>query len=270
MNKITLPQFTAEDLQRDTPHDSNLWFAKMFPTAAKNHGPAFLQRAYDDANGLPRFVPEELNIDFFAAALAGDPLLGHRLVFYLPEETWYFFDPRLLCYCPTSEEKLVALLSSYLVRCAQEAGFLVDIKPLFTEFRRMEVLNSIVRRARALLAAEMSFFEGEKGHRRMIDGKIVDPNQQPAYVAFVKKGIVKQADSKLTIGDAFHRYYKFCKREGQIPLKRQEFKHLVAEVIREDFKIGLRHDVVDEHGKQQHGWLGIDCRLDAPESAGLN
>ena len=106
--------------------------------------------------------------------------------------------------------------------------------------------------------------------RRIVAGKIVDPNQPPAYVEFVKRGIVREPEGKLTIADAFSRYYSFCKSQGQVPLTRQEFKHLVAEVIRAEFRIGIRHDVIDERGKAQHGWLGIDCRLDVPESLGVN
>ena len=29
------------------------------------------------------------------------------------------------------------------------------------------------------------------------------------------------------------------------------------EVIREEYNLGLRRDVVDEEGKQQHGWIGF-------------
>jgi hypothetical protein len=63
----------------------------------------------------------------------------------------------------------------------------------------------------------------------------------------------------VTVHDAFHRYYQFCRENQMTPLTRQEFRSLVAEVIREEFNVGLRHDVMDERGKQTHGWLGIDC-----------
>jgi hypothetical protein len=42
----------------------------------------------------------------------------------------------------------------------------------------------------------------------------------------------------------------------------------VAEVIREEFKIGLRYDVPGENGKQRHGWFGV--RLDDVEVVGRN
>jgi hypothetical protein len=42
---------------------------------------------------------------------------------------------------------------------------------------------------------------------------------------------------------------------NQLPTK-EEFKHLVAEVIREQFNVGLRHDVPTASGKQGQGWFG--------------
>ena len=143
----------------------------------------------------------------------------------------------------------------------------MDIRPLVTEFRKPACLGKIIQRAKALLAAAPGFFNDQK---RMIDGRVVNPHQEPAYVEFVKKCIVKQPDSRLTIGTLFSQYFQFTKRAGQIPLKRQEVKHLVAEVIREIYEIGLRHDVLDDRGKQQHGWVGIECRLDVSEPVGLN
>jgi hypothetical protein len=270
MNRIRLPKFTEEDLEQDTINNPNLWFAKMFPIAAHKYGPAFLQRTFDDADGLTRFVPEQLNIDFFAAALAGDKALGHRVIFYLPEEIFYFFEPRLLCYCPTSEDKLVALLSSYLVRCAQDAGCLVNIQPLFSDFRKMEVLNAIVRRARALLAADLSFFKGEHGHRRLFNGKLIEPLAVPSYELFIKQTVTRKPHNAFTVSDAFSRYYQFCQALGVETLTRAEFKGFATEVIRDLFQIGLRRDVIGPSGKQSEGWHGIGCSLERMIKLGSN
>ena len=251
-------------------NDPNILFARMFPEAVNSFGPGFLVSTYDDMHGLPRTVPVELNEDAWACALGGDRRLGHRVVFYPPEGTFYFYDPLLDAFCATTEAKLRALMSNYLIRCSQDCGSLVDIRPLVTDFRKPVVLEKVILRAKALLAADKAFFEGAQGQRRIVAGKVVDPNETPAYVEFVKRGIVREPEGKLTIADAFSRYYSFCKSQGQVPLTRQEFKHLVAEVIREEFRIGIRHDVMDERGKAQHGWLGIDCRFDVPEALGVN
>jgi len=94
------------------------------------------------------------------------------------------------------------------------------------------------------------------------------PASEPSYQQFVKRSIVREPEAKLTVGDAFHRYYQFCKDNAMKPLTRQDFKHLIAEVLREEFRIGLRHDVPTSTGKQGHGWYGV--RLDEAASPGRN
>jgi len=123
------------------------------------------------------------------------------------------------------------------------------------------VLKEIIDKAKAMLEVENGFFQGKHGKRRKVDGRVIEPDEAPNYVQFVQKSIVRDPDAKLTITDAFHKYYHYCASIKQKPLTRQEFKGLVAEVIREEFRIGLRHDVLNERNKQNWGWLGIDCRL---------
>ena len=146
----------------------------------------------------------------------------------------------------------------------------MDITNLVVRFREDSCLQSIISKSKAALQTERCFFEGKHGKRRYVDGKYIDPNEEPSYEQFVKKAIVREPEAKLTVGDAFHRYYQFCRDNQMKPLTRSEFKQLVAEVIREQFKLGLRHDVPGEGGKHNHGWYGIDCRMDAVASFGRN
>jgi len=267
--RLKIPRFNPEHQTSENNNDANIWFSKMFPDAAKRFGAGFMQGTHEDLDGFKRFIPVELNEDVWAAAL-DDRRVGMRVVYFAPEAAWWFFDYRVDAFRRTTSQKLKLLLSNLLIRCAEESGSFVDIENLVVKFREDEVLNRIIAKAEALLAAEHSFFHGANGHKRVVSGRIIHPNEQPAYVEFVKKAIVRQPEAKLTIGDAFHRYYAFCKEQRSQPLTRSEFKSLVAEVIREEFRIGLRHDIVDGSGKQQHGWLGIDCRLQLPEAAGRN
>ena len=252
----------------ESTNDPNRWYAGKFPEQAKQYGPAFMEGTWTDADGLKRFVPAYLNDDFFAAILGGDKELGHQVVWYPPEEKFYFFDYRVDAFCPTTEEKLKLLLSNYLVRCSQECGCLVDITNLVVKFRQDELLRRIVDKAKAVLEVDRLFFQGKDGQRRFIDGKYIEPNDEPSYRAFVKKAIVREPKSTVSLQDAFHRYYDFCRDQQMQPLTRQEFKGLVAEVIREEFNLGLRHDVPGENGKQRHGWFGL--RLDDAAMFGRN
>jgi hypothetical protein len=264
--RYKMPSFESFNLESDNVQDPNLWFAKLFPESAKLHGPGFLQGTYEDSNGLRRFIPIAINEDSWAHAIGGDRRLCHEVVWYSPEETWYFYDPKYDAFVPTTTEKMEALLSFYLLKCSQEMGSLVEIRPLVTTFRKSETLARVLSRAKALLLASGGYFEGKNGYRRMVNGQIIEPEQQPNYEIFVKQGIIKDPTTNLSVADAFHKYFVFCKQIGQQPLTRQEFKHLVAEVIRENFKVGLRHDIRGPDGKQGHGWLGLNCRLALPEA----
>ncbi len=227
-----------------------------------------MEATWTDSDGLKRFIPAYLNEDFFAAILGGDKELGHQVIWFPPEEAWYFYDYRVDAFCQTTEEKLKLLLSNYLIRCSQECGSLVDITNLVVKFRQDDVLQRIVDKAKAALEADRLFFRGTDGQRRFIDGKFIEPNEEPSYRQFVKKAVVRAHDATVTLQDAFHRYYQFCRDQQMQPLTRQEFKGLIAEVIREEFNIGLRHDVPGENGKQRHGWFGV--RLDDAGVFGMN
>ncbi|MEI7987385.1 MAG: hypothetical protein WCI55_17335 [Armatimonadota bacterium] len=256
--KVTLRMPTVERIKANTP---NGFFLDLFPQQTETWGPAFLEATYIDADGLTRNSPCEINTDFFASILGGDERLGHQTVYYAPEKSFNFHDYSERAFLPVAESKLKLLLSNYLLRCSQACNSLTDIENLVVKFREEKVLKLIVEKARTVLEVETGYFKGKHGKRRKVDGRVIEPEETPSYVQFVQKSIVKDPDAKLTIGDAFHSYWKWCKTEKQKPLTRQEFKHLVAEVIREEFRIGLRHDVLNDEGRQNHGWLGIDCRL---------
>jgi hypothetical protein len=266
--RFRMPRVCGSALDDAATNDPNKWFADKFPEAAQQYGAAFLEGTWTDTDGLKRFIPAYLNEDFFAAILGGDKRLGHHVVYFQSEDTFYFYDYKVDAYCPTSEEKLKLLLSNYLIRFSEECGALVDVTNLVVKFRKDDALESIIAKAKAVLEAERLFFEGKDGHRRYVDGKYIEPNEEPSYQLFVKKAIVREPEGRVTVADAFHRYYEFCKSQGQQPLTRQEFKHLVAEVIRGQFNIGLRHDVLTASGKQGHGWYGV--RLDVAETFGRN
>jgi len=253
----------------DRASDPNKWFAERFPEAVERYGPAFMVGSWTDPFQQTHVIPAHLNTDFFAGVLGGDPRLGHQVVYHSQEARWYYYDPMVDAFVPTTEAKLELLLSNQLIRCSQACGRLVDVRPLVVTFREPVILNSIIQRAKAMLQAESSFFMGKDGHRRFIDCRYIEPTDEPSYRQFVRKALVARPDGKVTLPDAFHRYYQFCADNQMQPLTRSEFKHLVSEVIREEFNVGLRHDVPGRSGKQNHGWLGIDC-LDADGCHGSN
>ncbi len=255
--RFRMPSISKRETVAENP---NQWFAAKFPHAVATYGPAFMEATLLDPDGFGRFIPAYLNDDFFAAILGGDPRLGHRVIYFAPEERFYFFDWRVAAFCPTSEEKLKLLVSNYLLRCSQECAHCVDITSLVIRFRKDEVLNRVVTKAKALLEADAAFFSGKSGKHRMVNGKIINPLDASPHEIFVKNAIVQAPNGALTVTECYHQFYLFCRESGMIPPPRAEFQSLVVEAIRCSFNVGLRHDVPGNNGKQANGWMGIACR----------
>ena len=177
------------------------------------------------------------------------------MVFYLPEQQFYFFDSRVHRYEPTTEQKLVFLLSQfYLIQCAAEMPQDVEIAKLFIELRKetrtcarwCEGLKRCWRRTNPFLARvrRTNASEGRKAIAvwpRCLPGRF--SSQDP--------------ESNLTITECFETFNEFCQDKGLDPINRRVFKSLIAEVIREEFNLGLRHDVLGMNNRQQHGWKGL-------------
>ena len=119
-----------------------------------------------------------MNDDFFAGLLGGDRNLGHQVVFYVPEQQWCFYDCQFDYFVPTTEEKLMILLSQYLIHCCQEMPRFTDIGGLFLRFRSEDRLKHIVKKAKAMLAADKTFFESRK---RRCGERILDPALEPVH-----------------------------------------------------------------------------------------
>jgi hypothetical protein len=200
-----------------------------------------------------RVEPVALNEDFFAAVLGGDKALGHHVIFYLPEQQFYFLDGRTGNYTPTSEQRLIVLLSQYLIQCASEMPANVDVKDLFIDLRDEKNLRKTIRRARALLAAEESFF-GEKSVHRRIEGP---ETHTKLAKTFARDYLRPTEDAVLTMTECFENFNEFCLENGLEPVNRRIFKPLIQEVISELFERNLRHDVLGRNGKKQNGWKDL-------------
>ena len=254
-----------EDLRAIDPRQ---YFQARFSEQIKRWGPAIFG-SETFVNGRPVFIPDSLNDLTLAAVIGGDRSLGHHVVFHPPESQFYYLDYRTdNSYCPTTEDKLGILASHYLIQSSQRCHPLAAKAIL--KLRTPQTIKVILTTARTILEADGQFFAGKHGHRRLVDGRYIEPNDEPSYQVFVKMAIVREPSAKLTVGDAFHRYYQFCKENAMQPLTRSDFKELVAEVIREQYDLGIRHNIVGENGRHTHGWLGLNCRLEGASPSGLN
>jgi len=241
----------------DRASDPNKWFAERFPEAVERYGPAFMVGSWTDPFQQTHVIPAHLNTDFFAGVLGGDPRLGHQVVYHSQEARWYYYDPMVDAFVPTTEAKLELLLSNQLIQCSQSCGRLVDVRPLVVTFREPKSLQVVIERGKAMLQADSLFFKGEEGKRRFVDGRFIEPTEDDSYRQFVKQAVVADSRASLVVADAFDQYRVFCSKNQLPALQRPEFKALVAEVIREEFHLGIRHDIDNGRGKISQGWRGL-------------
>src|SRR5277367_3136347 len=83
-----------------------VWFAQKFPDQATQFGCPVLEMRETSCDGFSRLTPIAPNIDFFAAMLGGDFMLGHSVIYFEPEMQFYYREPVLNIYKPTTPEKL--------------------------------------------------------------------------------------------------------------------------------------------------------------------
>ena len=88
------------------------YFSHRYPVETERWGCPFLEEVTEDLHsGCKLIRPLALNDNFFASILS-DQRLGHSVVYFVPEQQWYFLDFPGHCYHPTTEEKLMTLLSA--------------------------------------------------------------------------------------------------------------------------------------------------------------
>ncbi len=258
LKKYTPVPLMLQEYQAEAPPTSpSEWFSRKFPEQSRIYGPPVLESVETLLDQTNRVCPVSLNEDFFAAILGGDKQLGHHVVFYLPEQQFYFFDCRFGRYDPTSEQKLILLLSQYLIQCAADMPGDVEIQKLFVDLRKEEDLKKVVRRAKALLAADETFF-GEASENKRLKGV---ENHGILAKRFVRDFIKPDPGSDLTFRECYGMFSQLCQEKGLDPMQRRLFKSLIAEFIREEFDLGLRHDVTGVNDRQQHGWRGLTLDL---------
>lgn len=229
------------------------WFARRYPAAVEQWGAPILEAVVADAQGNQLVKPIELNDNFFAAILS-DPQFGHSVVFYQPEQQWFFHDPVDQLFHPTSEEKLIALLSALISRCAAEMPRNIDLIQMFCRFREEGNLKAIVKRARAIHAADSNFFDSESAHQRA--GGVQSFSDLAR--GFVRATVKRQPNQLLSESECFQRFSEYCRNNDTgAEVTRRQFKQLIAEVIREEFGLGVRGDVKNTEGCYQRGWKGL-------------
>ncbi|MEI6716042.1 MAG: hypothetical protein WCO60_20015 [Verrucomicrobiota bacterium] len=245
--------FDLQDDQAATPEN---WFTLRFPVEARRYGAPFLFQSV--VNGLSHHAlrPQLLNEDFFAAMLGGEKGLGHQIV-YCPGDGFWFWDPAVEAFCPTTDAKMEILMSNYLVKYGEAFGTGLDVMFLYDKHRKPAVLKRVVAKAMAILEADESFFQGALGQPRYVEGKRVLPQPVASPLSFIVSAVTRQEGSTITASEAYLAYSRYCERSGQLKVTLTEFKSLLNGPLYDRFQSRLRHDIPTDDGRQTHGWKNV-------------
>ena len=133
-----------------------------------------------------------------------------------------------------------------------------DIGNLFITYRSEARLKHIVKKAKAMLAADKTFFESRK---RRCGERILDPALEPPHRLFIKETLMMEPERILTTNDCFENYTTYCKLQLLQPAWRKPFTGMMTEGIKEEFGLGFRKDLKDVDGKWLRGWKGLACHI---------
>ena len=238
------------------PRTPNEWFQVRFPEVVRQFGRAFFNETRPNLHGTQVEIPLILNEDFFAAILAGERRLGHRMV-YCPGDGFCFYDPRVDAFCPTTDSKVELLLSNYLLKCGEALEPFAETRLLFTEHRRPSVLNRIVNKAKTVLEADSRFFEGVNAARKYANGRVLQPATVSASEDFIHNAFTRSEGGSVIVGEAYQEFLRYCQMGNLTRVEFTEFKRVAKELVLEKFQLGLRHDIRTPEGRQTHGWKHI-------------
>jgi hypothetical protein len=230
------------------------WFCLMFPMQIKVFGSPFLEKHEPSPDSSTCITPLVPNLDCLAACLGGDDRLGHRVIYYVSELQFYFYDPRSRMYHATTAEKLGNLMRGLLARCASEIKGEAHLFNIFHTFRSDAVIKSVVNRCKSVLAADPDFFGINSPHQRLAGPEL----HQRLAMAFAEQMLEACPGSNLSVAQAYTLFNRFAATRNMAAIKRSDFKSLMADVIRDAYGLGVRNDLRNaETQKQQSGWLGL-------------
>ena len=240
----------------------NQYFALAQPELVMNYGHAFHTSVAPPPSrpGAPiEPVVERLlsiNTTFFGAFVGGDKRFGHDIVYYLPENRFYFFDPVMDCYVPTSEDKVRLGLSLAIQR--QACGLLVEqAQPILNKFLTEHILDHIIAKAKTLLSVERGFFGGPQAKARFIVENQTANTIASTVKSFIKSQVAVDETNVLTISECVAQLHSFCQERGESLPSYKEVKVIVQMKMREIYGKGVRNDLVLPDNRCVAGWKGL-------------
>jgi hypothetical protein len=187
------------------------------------------------------------NLDFLAGALGELPL---GLIFS-KEEVGFFYKEFALdgVYVPTPSGRVESLARKVVLDSLRNGprSFQKAQEQLYGAAR------GVRERAEVILAVEDGFFRGEGGERRFINGEIVEPLEKPSVAMFAETKVARKRGAMLPTGEAYSKYFDFCRMSGLEPVKKTVFRERFATEVRRRWGQGVRNDLKVD-GSSHQGW----------------
>lgn len=230
------------------------YFRSQFPQATRRYGAPFLP------GGLP-------NLDAMAFALGESPA---RLVYFASEGRFHYWERQLRAYRPVEPEERLLAFQRAIIRRSLSGVSADEARAVWILWNERQ-LQRVLEVARAILSVEETFFSGETGAARYIDGRIVQPVAAPSYTLFAEQAVEPRPGAILTMSEAYKGYWIFCRPQRLTPLRRAKFKERFTNETLTRWGVGIRHDLITHHEgdtkpKTCQGWQGLGLRT----GAGLN
>ena len=243
--------------EKEKPHTANEWFAQRFPKEVYRYGaPFFSEPSGKDPLHPANFKRALINEDFFAAILAGEQGLAHRIV-YEADTGFWFYDPRGDIFRLANSQKMELLLSNYLVKCAEAFGSRVDQSVVVGACRESHVLKRIVEKSKAVLEVDPEFFAAKNGNSRILNGRVLAPLLFKAPEEFILSAFQPEEGSSVLATEAYQKFLCYCQLGNLKSVQFKEFKEIARELILERYQLGFRHDIRTPEGRQTHGWKHV-------------
>lgn len=235
-----------------TPKTPNEWFALRYPIAYELHGSPFLELHEPLDKFSVQILPVSINIDFFGAALGGRRDFGHHVIYYEPEMQWYFKCSDNI-YKTTTPEKLANVYRALLMKCASDMPANVHKLNLVHQWRDDRTARDVVSRAKSILLADSAFFSATSSHQRI---RGVELHERLAR-KFVDELLSAEPGKILMLQDAYLAFCSLLKQRELGPLKRSDFKAMVVPIIKNEFDVALRNDLVVDGRSGVRGWKNV-------------
>jgi hypothetical protein len=238
------------------PKTPNEWFGQRYSKQVERFGSPFLELVEPLDVYSVQVLPITINIDFFAAVLGGRADLGHSVVYFEPDMLFYYLDTDDV-YKATTADKLANQYRALLMKCAQDQPANVHRLNLVNEWRSDHVAKQVVNRAKSVLAADSSFFSPTSKHQRI---RGVELHERLAR-RFVDELLTSEPGHILILQDAYTTFCSLLKKQELNPLKRSDFKAIVTPMIRDEFNVGLRNDLVVGNRAGIRGWKNVRLQV---------